>query len=67
MRMCAGQVAAVAQACLMTHSPSGTMKPISSASAMKAPGAIMPFSGWRQRISASKPLILLVSRWTTGW
>ena len=34
----------------IAHSPSGTMKPISSASGMKVPGETMPFSGWRQRI-----------------
>ena len=35
------------------------MKPISSASGMNAPGATMPCSGWRQRMSASKPLIVV--------
>jgi hypothetical protein len=33
------------------------MKPISSASGMKAAGEISPLAGWFQRISASKPLI----------
>ena len=40
----------------MAHSPSGTMKPISSASGMNMPGEIMPFSGWLpadQRLDAA--------------
>ncbi len=43
------------------------MQPISSASAMKVAGGTMPLSGWRQRISASKPLTSPLSRLTTGW
>ena len=61
-----GHLAAVAHACRIAHSPSGTMKPISSATGMKALGGMMPFSGWRQRSRASTPLISLVSRLTTG-
>ena len=42
------------------------MKPISSASGMKVPGETMPFSGWRQRMSASKPLISLLAEIDDG-
>ena len=40
-----GQFAAAVHACRIAHSPSGMMKPISSATGMKALGGIMPFSG----------------------
>ena len=38
-----------------THSPSGTIRPVSSATEMKWPGAILPCTGWCQRTSASEP------------
>jgi hypothetical protein len=62
-----GHWAAVVQASRITHSPIGTMKPISSASGMKEAGEIIPLVGWFQRIRASNPLISLLARLTTGW
>ena len=38
-----------------THSPTRAMRPTSSASGMNSRGDRMPFSGWRQRTSASTP------------
>ena len=61
-----GHFAAVAQASRITHSPSETMDSIFSAMGMKVPGGTMPFLGWRQRVRASKPVIRLLSRLTTG-
>ena len=43
------------------------MRPISSGSGMNVVGGIMPFSGWCQRISASKPLTSSLASSTTGW
>jgi hypothetical protein len=48
----------VRQACRSTHSPKGTISPISSASGMKSAGETKPRSGWRQRSSASKPITM---------
>ena len=42
-----------AQAVRSTHSPIGTMRPVSSASGMKRSGRISPRCGWFQRTSAS--------------
>ena len=49
-----GQAAAWRQDSRITHSPMGTMSPVSSASGMNSAGLIMPSSGCGQRISASK-------------
>ena len=58
--MPSGQCAASAQALRNTHSPSGTMSPISSATGMNSAGEIMPRSGCFQRSSASQPVIAVV-------
>ena len=55
------------QAWLSTHSPSGTISPISSASGMNSAGDTRPRSGWRQRSSASKPTMAWRSRSICGW
>ena len=52
------QRAASAQASRSTHSPSLMMRPLSSASRMNISGLIAPCSGWSQRSSASKPMIV---------
>jgi hypothetical protein len=48
---------ACTQAVRSTHSPIGTISPVSSASGMNSVGEMMPRSGWRQRTSASTPTI----------
>ena len=53
--MSSGQVAASAQAVRSTHSPIGTISPVSSAIGMKSSGAIMPRVGMapaQQRLEA---------------
>src|SRR5882762_10267522 len=45
------------KAVVSTHSPSKLMRPVSSTIGMNSTGDIMPRSGWRQRTSASQPLI----------
>ena len=50
-----GHFAASMQARRNTHSPSGTIRPVSSATEMKCPGAILPCTGCCQRTSASEP------------
>jgi hypothetical protein len=62
----AGHCAAVAQACRMTHSPMGTINPVSSARGMNEAGEIIPFSGCRHRTKASRPQILLLAMLMTG-
>ena len=47
-------------------SPSATISPISSATGMNSAGETMPFSGWRQRSSDSKPLIRSAAMSTSG-
>ena len=47
--------------------PIGTLKPVSSASGMNWSGGIIPLCGWRQRSSASAPMILPVVMSTFGW
>ena len=54
-----GQFAASRQASRSTHSPIGTISPISSASGMNSAGDTRPRSGWFQRSSASKPVMLV--------
>jgi len=49
-----------------THSPSGAIRPISSATGMNSAGEIMPFSGCRQRNSDSKPEIRSAAMSTSG-
>ena len=61
-----GQLAASLQAVVSTHSPSWLIRPVSSASGMNSAGEIMPRCGWRQRTSASQPVIALVCRLETG-
>ncbi len=65
--MCAGQVIASRQAWRMTHSPIGTISPISSASGMKSAGETSPRSGCRQRIRASQPISFSLSSCNCGW
>ena len=50
----------------MTHSPSATINPISSATGMNSVGDTMPRSGWLQRSSASQPRTSSRSRFSTG-
>ena len=50
-----------------THSPSGTISPVSSASGTKASGPSSPCSGCCQRTSASNPRSVSSARSTTGW
>jgi len=52
-----GQRRETVQACRSTHSPSGTINPVSSATGMNCSGEIRPRTGWCQRTSASKPTI----------
>jgi len=55
-----GHNTTVAHASLTTHSPSGAISPISSASGMKVPGTVAPRLGCRQRLNASNLLMSLV-------
>jgi hypothetical protein len=55
------------QAVRSTQSPSGLMSPVSSASGMNSTGGTMPRVGWRQRTSASMPMILPLLRHACGW
>jgi hypothetical protein len=50
-----GQLAASRQASRSAHSPSGTMRRVSSATGMNSPGCTWPRCGWFQRKSASNP------------
>src|SRR5580765_4417460 len=52
--MCGGQFAASAQAWRKTHSPTGTIKPVSSANGMISAGDTIPRWGWFHRNSASR-------------
>ena len=54
-------------ACSSAHTPSGTMRPVSSASGTNSIGATRPRSGCSQRISASKPTSVPWSRSIIGW
>ena len=62
-----GHPTASRQARWSTHSPSGTISPVSSATGMKAAGGTGPRTGWVQRISASSPVTRSPSRSTSGW
>ena len=53
-QMSSGHFAASSHADLMTHSPSATIRPISSATGINSTGDTMPRSGWCQRSSASQ-------------
>ena len=55
------------QAWCITHSPIGTIKPISSAIEINSWGETKPRSGCCQRINASKPTNLPVTKETIGW
>jgi hypothetical protein len=66
-RMSSGQVCAWRQASLSTHSPIGTIRPVSSAMAMNSLGPSRPRSGWFQRISASNAEKRLLARSNSGW
>ena len=65
-RISPDQDAAAAQARRNTHSPIGTISPVSSATGMNSFGGMMPVSGWRQRSSASKPLTVRSCRSMNG-
>ena len=54
-------------ACWNTQSPSGTIRPDSSASAMNSPGLTTPRSGWFQRMSASALTMRPLAISTMGW
>ena len=53
--MPSGQRMASVQAVVRHQAPSGTIRPISSATEMNSPGGTSPRTGWRQRTSASNP------------
>ena len=62
----ADQRAACVQARRSAHSPSSEISPISSARAMNSAGGTSPRLGCVQRIRASKPVTLCVSRQMIG-
>ena len=62
-----GQLAASAQAWRSAHSPSRSIRLVSSAIGMNSAGLIGPRSGWFQRISASNPVTRQSVERTTGW
>jgi hypothetical protein len=51
----------------MTHSPIGTMSPVSSATGMNWTGDTWPSSGLCQRSSASTPTSRPLPALTCGW
>ena len=59
-----GQALARASAVRSAQRPIGRIRPVASASGMKAAGGSSPRSGWRQRSSASTPLTRPVARST---
>ena len=59
-------VAKASQAVRIAHSPICAIKPVSSAMSMNLAVDIIPFCGWRQRISASNPEIRSLAASTTG-
>ncbi|MPN57089.1 hypothetical protein SDC9_204783 [bioreactor metagenome] len=61
------QALACWQALRRTRSPSGRMRPVSSAIGMNSAGETIPRSGCSQRTSASTPVILPPTVSTTGW
>ena len=62
-----GHLVACSQAFLMAQVPRVTIRPVSSAIGMNSLGGTMPRMGWSQRISASKPLMVLSAMFSTGW
>ena len=58
---------ASAQATSRAHLPIASISPDSSAIGMNCAGDTMPSTGWRQRISASTPVMLCVRRSIFGW
>ena len=60
------EAAAARQAVSSTHSPTGTIEPVSSARSRKSAGVSRPLSGWFQRTSASQPRGTPVARSTMG-
>jgi hypothetical protein len=65
--MFSGHVMASVHALVSTHSPNSLIRPVSSAIGMNSAGEIMPRSGWRQRTSASQPVMPSSWRFTQGW
>src|SRR5450755_2583956 len=63
---CSGHAIASRHACRSTHSPRSTIRPVLSAIGMNRSGNIRPWTGWRQRTSASTHDILRVHTSTTG-
>ena len=61
------QARARRHACCSTQLPIDTIKPHSSATAMKRSGGNTPSCGWRQRNSASAPTICPLATSSTGW
>jgi len=61
-----GKATASRQAWRSTQAPSGTIRPLSSASGTNSAGATIPRVGCCQRNSASSPLMALLSRLTSG-
>ena len=62
-----GSVESALQASSSTQCPSGTTRPVSSASGMNSLGGTSPRSRCSQRTSASTPRILLLESSTIGW
>jgi hypothetical protein len=62
-----GHWAALRQASISAHLPSGTMSPLSSATGMNTAGGTTPLTGWRHRANASKPDTALRRKFTIGW
>ena len=61
------QAAAWAAASATTQAPSGTTRPVSSATGMNSAGRMSPRSGSWSRTSASAPASAPVGRSTSGW
>jgi len=62
-----GQPAAARHASRSTHSPMGTISPVSSATGMNSVGVTEPRAAESQRSSASSPETRLALRSTSGW
>ena len=60
-------VSACVQASISAQRPSGTIRPVSSATGMNSAGETAPRTGCRQRISASSASVSPVAMSTTGW
>ncbi|MGA9077113.1 MAG: hypothetical protein WB383_02105 [Acidimicrobiales bacterium] len=61
------QALAWRQASPITHSPIGTMSPVSSAIGMNSSGGTIPRAGSIHRMSASTPVYRPSCRSTIGW